>query len=431
MRIITRRRVKVRVTVRRGDGSVTSHGWAYHRKREEEEEDDRKHSDEKADAGDGGGTTVEREGGTLGSPTVLTTTPEDGSSEGVHYESVCDDRAFNIELEEHADYEGSKDRVYESIDKDSDRVYEEVGRKGLRVRFEGEEEEGERAKDESSGSLHLTGAIPKRGKVSPESDEREVGKEGEEMEHNGGSELYESIEDVQAVPEAKPDGAEKESETYVYDYDTPRKIEVTVTSDREGSGSRKGHADEGSKPKKRGKVEVKFEPWQTEGSGKRTKVEHYRDGDDNVCVEQSTKLSYYNRERSPHAKGGSASSSPYSVRHSSDIKVSAENLSDDVKENGESSSGEGAKQENSKTAKEGERKNDDEDNGDVDAEGFEGDGEEETYQRGRRRVKKRTLIRVRGVGVEKDEDLDAAHALVRSFSKTVVTFGRGLFERSL
>lgn len=430
MRIITRRRVKVRVTVRRGDGSVTSHGWAYHRKREEEEEEERKHSDEKTDAGGGGETIVEPEGVTISTPTTLTTAQDDVASEGVHYESVCAERDFNIELEEHADYEGSKDRVYESIDKDSDRVYEEVGRKGLRVRFEGEEEDGERAR-ESSGSLHLTGAIPKRGKVSPESDEREGGKDGEEMEHNGDGELYESIEEVQGTPKAAPEvkchETGKESETYVYDYDTPRKIEVTVTSDREGSGTGKGNRDEGSKPKKRGKVEVKFEPWQTEGSGKRAKVEHYRDSDDKVCVEQSTKLSYYNRERSPQAKGGRAASSPYSVRHSSDIKVSTENLSDDVKENGESSNGDSAKEESPKE----ERKDGDENEGDVDAEGFEGDGEEETYQRGRRRVKKRTLIRVRGVGVEKDEDLDAAHALVRSFSKTVVTFGRGLFERSL
>ncbi|XP_042862590.1 uncharacterized protein LOC122247399 isoform X28 [Penaeus japonicus] len=427
MRIITRRRVKVRVTVRRGDGSVTSHGWAYHRKREEEEEEERKHSDEKTDAGGGGETIVEPEGVTISTPTTLTTAQDDVASEGVHYESVCADRDFNIELEEHADYEGSKDRVYESIDKDSDRVYEEVGRKGLRVRFEGEEEDGERAR-ESSGGLHLTGAIPKRGKVSPESDEREGGKDGEEMEHNGDGELYESIEEVQGAPKAAPevkcDETGKESETYVYDYDTPRKIEVTVTSDREGSGTGKGNRDEGSKPKKRGKVEVKFEPWQTEGSGKRAKVEHYRDSDDKVCVEQSTKLSYYNRERSPQAKGGKAASSPYSVRHSSDIKVSTENLSDDVKENGESSNGDSAKEESPKGAKQEERKDGDENEGDVDAEGFEGDGEEETYQRGRRRVKKRTLIRVRGVGVEKDEDLDAAHALVRSFSKTVVTFGR-------
>lgn len=426
MRIITRRRVKVRVTVRRGDGSVTSHGWAYHRKREDEE-NDRKRSDEQDDSGE----TIVEPGGTTVEP----------NSPSENYDSVCDDKDFNIELEEDADYEDRNDEsVYESIDKDSDKLYEEVGKKGLRVRFEGEGE-GEASQDGCSGSLHLTGAIPKRGKACPEEEE----KESEEMEHNGDSNeeggLYESIEEVHSTPEGvevvKTDTTENKSETYVYNYDTPRKIEVTVTSDRQGSGgggARKGKEE--NKPKKRGKVEVKFEPWQTEGSGKRTKVEHCRKDDDegdeggdgNVHVEQSTRFSYYDKDRSRHQKGGSRSSSPYCVRHCSNIKVSTENL--DLKENGESPLGEKTKTEKTKTSESRGRKDDEENDGDVNAEDFDGDGEgeEETYQRGRRRVKKRTLIRVRGVGVERDEDLDAAHAMVRSFSKTVVTFGRGLFE---
>ncbi|KAG7155283.1 hypothetical protein Hamer_G024643 [Homarus americanus] len=438
MRIITRRRVKVRVTVRRGDGSVTSHGWAFHRKRDEDG-----HERKQGESGDDEGVTPKEAQSAAGEPPP----PTPDSS---HYDTVCDDRDLDVELEEDADYEDAHyedtkgSGIYENLDKDSERIYEEVGKKGLRVRFEGDNNE----EDGDDGSLYSTGAIPKRGSTSTlteeeeEEEEERGGKEvEEEQEQDDDGQIYETIGEFRQSTEPKDPTRDdrkgetltRESETYIYD--EPRKIEVTVTSKREGDDfeDRKYNSDK-PKGKKRGKVEVKFTPWQTEGRGQRTKIinDKCNDGDENLKVEQTTKFSCCDGNGSRHKTGDGdrgEMGSPYELHHRSKIEVTSENMSDGGCDGGDDGDAGGNTTKNKKSSCGHQCVDDDNDDDDLDDDDF-GDDESTIYQRGRHRVKKRTLIRVRGVGVDmdKNQDLEAAgRALVKTFTKTIVTFGRGLF----
>ncbi|XP_071526203.1 uncharacterized protein [Panulirus ornatus] len=429
MRIITRRRVKVRVTVKRGDGSVTSHGWAYHRNREDDGHE-RKHDEGVTDEG----VTPAESRSPTGEPPP--------SPEPAYYDSVCNDKNVHVELEEDADYEHPKDPVYESVDKGSEGIYEEVGRKGLRVRFEGDCEADEDLDEDEDmdGSVYSTGAIPKRGNtpasLGEEEEEEEEGRDYDEvksdLDQEDDEEFYEPIGEVGQAPESEvpPTGREKkrstmreESETCICDYDEPRKIEVTVTSKREGNK----HEEEGvhnekekSKSWKRGKVEVKFSPWQTEGRGKKTRATDCK-CDGNFRVDQRTELSYGDegrqKRRVDHSRGGD---SPYEVHHRSNIEVSAESVGSD-RENRSDDYDEVYEQTESKDSFRGpgRRVADDRD----DEDGF-GDDENDTYQRSRPRLKKKTLIRVSGLGLDKELGLDADRGLVKTVSKMVVTFGR-------
>ncbi|XP_066937832.1 uncharacterized protein [Macrobrachium rosenbergii] len=406
MRIITRRRVKVRVTVRRGDGSVTSHGWEYHRKR------------------DGGKPDEE---GETPPNTISVPIPSSPSEENAHYETVSDDKDLNIELVEDADYEETKAPIYETLDKKSSgsRVYEEVGRKNLRVRFENDDddEESEKNEDDVNGNYHSTGAIPKRVGTQSEAEEDNDSNHADDSKKNeNGEEVHESREKIDDLKSDSDEngvvlsGGDKdltitqESRTQIYDYDKPRKIEVTVTSKRDGEDYAESdvlYENVKRKPKKTGKVEVKFTPWQTEDEGEIIKciTDEYKD--DNVKVEQCSKFSYYEDPRDDSDECGETTSH---VKHRSNIQVTAEKTSHPV-ENGDVNSN-GAKA------------------GKDDADNAFGDDENDPCPRGRRRVKKRTLIKVKGVGIRKDDDLDTAHALVKAFSRTIVTFGKDSLSSS-
>ncbi|KAK8743442.1 hypothetical protein OTU49_017396 [Cherax quadricarinatus] len=424
MRIITRRRVKVRVTVRRGDGSVTSHGWAYHRKREDDSAERKQ-----GERGDGEGVTPVESHGESGE-SVLTPDP-------YQYDVACDDKDLNVELEEDADYEDASGLIYKDLDKDSERIYEEVGKKGMRVRFEGENGVEKSDEDEVNSSLYSKGAIPKRDSSSTldeDEEKREASEVKDEIKKVGDqdeeSNLYESIENVNML--AKPqipkdddreyDTFTRESETCIYDFDEPRKIEVTVTSKRDSDDHDRDSKTGNAKPqsKKRGKVEVKFSPWQTEGSDKKTKTP--QEHEDNVKVEQRTKLSYSNRSGPKQGKEKSADS-PYKLQHRSSIEVSTENVPEDDENDGNDATVKGEKVEG-KRSRPGHWGQGGDDSGDDDGEkDCCSDDDRDSQQPGRRRVKKRTLIRVRGAGVDKDGDLDDGQALVKTFSRTVVTFG--------
>lgn len=424
MRIITRRRVKVRVTVRRGDGSVTSHGWSFHRKREDDGHD-RKHDERDTDEG----VTPADSQSASGEPPP--------ACDPLHYDSVCDDKNVDVELEEDADYEHPKGPVYESVDKEWEGIYEEVGRKGLRVRFEGENDIENYEEDDMDGSIYSTGAIPKRGNASASVEE---GREDEDMngnvEEEDDGELYEPIGEVSQaseprVPSPGPDKEHnaftRDSKTCVCDYDEPRKIEVTVTSKREGGeyGEREVHCErEKTKLRKRGKVEVKFSPWQTEGCGRRTKATDCKcdNLNGNFKVDQRTELSYSDKSRQKHRTDHSDDvESPYEIHHRSNIEVSAESVTSDKENEYDDVNGQEKKSESSSRGRE--RRSMDMDK---DEEDDFGDDENDTYQRGRPRVKKRTMIRVNGIGVDKDVEVDADGGLIKTVSKTVVTFGRGL-----
>ncbi|XP_064103611.1 uncharacterized protein LOC135213567 isoform X5 [Macrobrachium nipponense] len=405
MRIITRRRVKVRVTVRRGDGSVTSHGWEYHRKR------------------DGGKSDEE---GETTPNTISVPIPSSPSEEHAHYETVSDDKDLNIELVEDADYEETKAPIYETLDKKSGRVYEEVGRKNLRVRFENDDDEdlSEKSGDDVNGNYHSTGAIPKRVGTQSEADEGNDSNPADDdsKTNENGEEAHESRE---KIDDPKSDSDEngvvlssgdndltitQESRTQIYDYDKPRKIEVTVTSKRDGEDYAESdvlYENVKRKSKKTGKVEVKFTPWQTEDEGEIIKciTDEYKD--DNVKVEQCSKFSYY---EDPRDDSDECVETTSHVKHRSNIQVTAEKTSRPI-ENGDVNN-DGAKA------------------GKDEAENAFGDDENDPCPRGRRRVKKRTLIKVKGVGIRKDDDLDTAHALVKAFSRTVVTFGKDSLSSS-
>ncbi|XP_063859713.1 uncharacterized protein LOC135100596 isoform X5 [Scylla paramamosain] len=412
MRIITRRRVKVRVTVKRGDGSVTSNGWEYHRKREEEEEH-RKQAER-----DAGGRVTTPDGGRKSdgpprpsSPPTICVSPYGPVHDGSDVEKG------GVEDMDYAD--ASKSSAYESVDG----IYEDVRKKGYRVRF-GEEEQAE-----ENGNLYSTGAIPKRSSsstlIAMEEEEEEKKTSGRipKADINGGSEednLYEPVGETLHVTHDNTTIKREGSQ------DGTRKIEVILSSSRDEDEkgdweeTQTTNKRERSKSRTRGKVEVKFSPWQTGESKDESLAEAFSKGGRDVRVEQNTELSFSDREpigqgkTQPRITEDESSECPYEVHHRSNIQVSAEDLSDgESKRGGANTSSEeevvGKKRGSSSRWKLSGGKYEEE---------FS-DEEEKTYSRGRPRMKKRMVVRVDGRGHP-----DAPHNLLKTFCRTVVTFGR-------
>ncbi|XP_050726772.1 titin-like isoform X3 [Eriocheir sinensis] len=413
MRIITRRRVKVRVTVKRGDGSVTSSGWEYHGKREDEEEEERKPAGKDAS----GRVTPPADGKGTGSDLRPTSLPLICVSPYSPVHNGGDVGKDEVEDAEYAD--ATKSSAYESVDT----IYEDVGKKSYRVRF------GEDKHAEENGSLYSTGAIPKRGSSSTltmmdEEEERDenMTAEDESKGRNGRLEeddLYEPVGEY--VRETKISAANTTTTTKTKEHSAngTRKIEVILSSSRDDDDNddeETGQTKDGSKAWKRGKVEVKFSPWQTGKGQKATMAEAFSRGGSDVRVEQNTELSFSDRDKNGAQSGSTkdeSSECPYEVHHRSNIRVSAEDLTDSDGKNGTEEEMEVEEEKRKRSAssrKQSGYKFDEEDFSDE---------ERKSRPRGRSRVKKRMVVRVDGRGHE-----DAPHALLKTFSRTVVTFGR-------
>ncbi|XP_045131074.1 uncharacterized protein LOC123516083 isoform X6 [Portunus trituberculatus] len=409
MRIITRRRVKVRVTVKRGDGSVTSNGWEYHRKREEEEEH-RKQAERDAD-----GRVTTPDGGRKSdgpprpsSPPTICVSPyspvHDGSDVG----------KGGVEDMDYAD--ASRSSAYESVDG----IYEDVRKKGYRVRF------GEEEQTEENGNLYSTGAIPKRSSssnlIAMEEEEKKTTGRIPKADINYGSKednLYEPVGETVHVTHENTTRKREGSQ------DGTRKIEVILSSsrdeDEEGDWeeTKTTNKRERSKSRTRGKVEVKFSPWQTGESKEESLAEAFSKGGRNVRVEQNTELSFSDKEPTgrektePTITEDDSGECPYEIHHRSNIQVSAEDLSDGEKQGGANTAGEEEVVGKKRVSSSGWKLSGDKHEGDF------SDEEEMTYTRGRPRMKKRLVVRVDGRGHP-----DAPPNLLKTFCRTVVTFGR-------